>query len=49
MAKSAPSKKYPKGPVKQHHLLATGDSLAESQTEARIGGSKNDKSNKTNK
>ena len=43
------SKTWPKGPVNQHKTLATGESLAKATSEAKVGGSKSDKSNKTNK
>lgn len=42
-------KKYPSGPVPQHKSLATGDSLKEASSEAKVGGSKTDKSRGTNK
>ena len=42
-------KQYPSGPVKQHKTLATGAKLSEAASEAKVGGSKSDKSNKTNK
>lgn len=42
-------KTYPAGPVKMHKTLAVGESLAKATAESKVGGSKSDKSNKTNK
>jgi hypothetical protein len=47
MAKS--NTKYPSGPVKAHKSLATGESYAEANSEAKVGGSKKDKSGGSNK
>lgn len=43
------AKKYPSGPVKQKKSLATGDSYAEATSEAKVGGSKKDKSGGSNR
>lgn len=43
------AKKLPAGPVPMHKSLATGQSLPEATAEKRVGGSKSDRSNKTNK
>lgn len=42
-------KTYPAGPVKLHKTLATGESLAKAQSEAKVGGNKKDVSKGTNK
>lgn len=41
--------KYPAGPVDPHKTLATGESLEQSRSEARIGGSKKDISRNSNR
>jgi hypothetical protein len=42
--------KFPsKGPLPLHKSIAVGDSLSSAQSEGRVGGSKSDKSNKTNR
>lgn len=43
------SKKYPSGPLPLRKSLATGESLSEATSEKKIGGSKADKSGKSNK
>ena len=43
------AKSYPKGLLPLHKSIATGAKLSEAQSEAKVGGSKSDKSNKTNK
>jgi hypothetical protein len=43
------AKQYPKGPLPQHKSIATGATYKEATSEERVGGSKKDKSNKTNK
>jgi hypothetical protein len=43
------AKKYGPGPVPLHKSLATGEKLAEAQSEKKVGGSKTDKSKGTNK
>lgn len=41
--------KLPKGPVPMHKSLAVGEKLSEATDESKVGGSKKDKSNKTNR
>lgn len=41
--------KMPKGPVPQRKSLAAGENLSEASSEAKVGGSKSDKSKGTNK
>lgn len=41
--------KLPKGPVPLHKSLAAGQSLKEASAEEKVGGSKKDKSHKTNR
>lgn len=41
--------KLPKGPVKLHKSLAVGEKLSEASSEAKVGGSKTDRSHKTNR
>lgn len=41
--------KYPNKPVPQRKSLATGESLSEASSEAKVGGSKSDKSRGSNK
>lgn len=41
--------KLPPGPMGVHKSLAVGETLKEATSEAKIGGSKTDRSNKTNK
>jgi hypothetical protein len=41
--------KYPAGPVDPHKTLATGESLEQSRSERRIGGSKKDLSRGSNR
>lgn len=43
------AKTYPSGPLKLHKSLATGEKLSAAQSEKRVGGSKTDRSGKTNK
>lgn len=41
---------YPAGtPINLHKSMATGEKLGAATAEAKVGGSKSDKSNKTNK
>ena len=39
--------KLPKGPVPMRKSLAVGEKLSEAASEAKVGGSKKDKSHKT--
>jgi hypothetical protein len=41
--------KLPKGPVPLHKSMAVGEKLSDATSEAKVGGSKKDKSSKTNK
>jgi hypothetical protein len=49
ISKTSVQTKYKSGPLRLHKSIATGESLSSAQSEERVGGSKTDKSNKTNK